>query len=105
MANTLLLRVTEDGLRLPRQLFQQLGEVEVIQRDEYILIKPKSPLAPGDDISTRVRAALREAGLLVAPGWPPPPVVPAARRAELARKLSLGRPLSEIVMEDRADRA
>ncbi len=61
--------------------------------------------APGDDLRQRVRAALSEAGLLVTPGWPLPPAVPAAKRAELARKLSLGRPLSEIVIEDRADRA
>ncbi|MGH2522323.1 MAG: hypothetical protein ACRDH2_07455 [Anaerolineales bacterium] len=105
MTTTLSLRVTEEGLQLPRQLFPQLGEVEIIQWDEYILIRPKSPLVPGDDLRERVREALSKAGLLVTPTWPPPPNVPAAERAELAHKLSQGRPLSEIVIEDRADRA
>ena len=34
---TLSLTVTEDGLRLPRRLFKQAGEVEVIERDDYLL--------------------------------------------------------------------
>ena len=50
-------------------------------------------------------AALREAGLVVTPDWPPPPVVPAAERADLARKLSVGRPLSEAIIDERDDRA
>ncbi len=105
MATNLILRVTEDGLRLPRQLFPQLGEVEVIKRDEYILIKPKPPVAPADDLRARVQAGLRESGLLITPDWPSPPVVSPAKRAALARKLSHRPPLSEIVIEDRADRA
>jgi hypothetical protein len=34
--------MTEQGLLLPRQLFEGLGEIEVVQRDDYILIKPKN---------------------------------------------------------------
>jgi hypothetical protein len=34
--------MTEQGLFLPRQLFQNLGEIEVLQQDHYILIKPKN---------------------------------------------------------------
>jgi len=103
MATTLSLIVTEDGLHLPRQLFEHLGEVEVIERDEYILIKPKSDA--GDDVRTRAIAALREAGLIVMPDWPPQPAVSPAERTELTRKLSVGKSLSEIIIEERADRA
>lgn len=39
------IQVTEKGLFLPRQLFQDLGEIEVVQRDDYILIKPKNMTA------------------------------------------------------------
>ncbi len=34
--------MTEQGLFLPRQLFQDLGEIQVLQQDNYILIKPKN---------------------------------------------------------------
>jgi len=37
--------MTEQGLFLPRQLFQDLGEIEVVQQDDYILIKPKNMTA------------------------------------------------------------
>ncbi len=38
-------QMTEQGLFLPRQLFQDLGEIEVLQQDNYILIKPKNMTA------------------------------------------------------------
>ena len=40
-----VIQVTEKGLFLPRQLLQDLGEIEVVQRDDYILIKPKNMTA------------------------------------------------------------
>ena len=33
---------TEQGILLPRQLLDSMGEVEVVQRDNYILVKPKN---------------------------------------------------------------
>jgi hypothetical protein len=39
------IQITEQGLFLPRQLFQQLGEIEIVQGDDYILIKPKNMTA------------------------------------------------------------
>jgi hypothetical protein len=36
------IQTTEQGILLPRQLLDSLGEVEVVQRDNYILIKPKN---------------------------------------------------------------
>ena len=38
-------RITEQGLFLPPQLFQNLGEIEIVQRDDYVLIKPKDMTA------------------------------------------------------------
>jgi hypothetical protein len=35
-------QVTEQGLLLPRQLFSYLGEIEVVQGEDYVLIKPKN---------------------------------------------------------------
>ena len=104
MTTTLVLTVNEDGLRLPRQLFPQLGEVEIVGRDDYILIKPRAGTAAQSDIRTRAIAALREAGLAVALNWPKPPVISPEERAALARRVGIGRPLSETIIEDRADR-
>ncbi len=102
MTSTLSLTVTEDGLRLPRRLFRQTGEVEVIEQADYILIKPKAGDWP--EVRERAVAALREAGLVVTLDWPQPPVVTPAERAELAQKLGVGQPLSEHIIADRDDR-
>ncbi len=103
MTTTLLLNVTEDGLRLPRQLFRQTGEVEVVERNDYILIKPKS--SEPRDARARAIAALREAQLLVRPDWEQLSIVSPAERAELAQKAGQGKPLSEIIIDERDDRA
>jgi hypothetical protein len=100
---TLSLTVTEDGLRLPRRLFKHAGEVEVIERDDYLLIKPKA--AEREASRAQAIAALREAGLIITPEWPAPPAVSPEERARLAQKISVGQPLSEIIIADRADRA
>jgi hypothetical protein len=42
MATLTTIQTTEQGILLPRQLLDTLGEVEVVQRDSYILIKPKN---------------------------------------------------------------
>jgi len=42
MGATPAVQTTEQGILLPRQLFDAMGEVEVVQRDNYILIKPKN---------------------------------------------------------------
>ncbi len=103
MTTTLLLKVTEDGLRLPRRLFRQTGEVEVVERNDYILIRPKSSQL--QDARARAIAALREAQLLITPDWEQLPIVSPAERAELAQKAGQGKPLSEIIIDARDDRA
>jgi hypothetical protein len=100
---TLSLTVTEDGLRLPRRLFKHAGEVEVIERDDYLLIKPKA--AEREASRAQAISVLREAGLVITLEWPAPPAVSPEERARLAQKTSVGQPLSEIIIADRADRA
>ena len=102
MATTLSLIVTEDGLHLPRQLFRHTGEVEVIERDDYIVVKPKHHAV--NDLRARALAVLLAAGALVQLDWAPQPAPSPDERAELARKFSVGRPLSEWIIEERTDR-
>jgi hypothetical protein len=42
MGATPTVQTTEQGILLPRQLLDLLGEVEVVQRENHILIKPKN---------------------------------------------------------------
>jgi len=74
MATTIAVQITPQGVLIPRAAVQEWIELE-------------------------------ESGLLVKPHWEPvtPPVSPE-ERAELAKKLSVGRPLSEVVIEEREER-
>lgn len=65
------------------------------------MIHPKSTRA---DTRAQVRQVLRTAGLLYEPDWETPPPVSPEERARLAQKLGQGRPLSEIIIEEREDR-
>jgi hypothetical protein len=101
MATQLPVKMTAKGLLIPHSSLQQWGEIEVWQEENRIVIQPKVSKTP-----TRERAlaeqVLREDGLLLDIGGVPlsPPVTPA-ERAELAQKLGAGRPLSELVLEER----
>ncbi len=59
MTTTLVLTVNEDGLCLPQQIFPRLGEVEVVGRDDYILIKSKAGIGARGDARTCAIAASR----------------------------------------------
>ena len=93
-------QMTEQGLLLPHTMLQNWGEVEVIQRPTYIIIKPRRSDQPGEQLVQEMRAA----GLIVDLPGPPPPIITTQERAALAQRLSQGRSLSEIVIEERADR-
>ena len=100
MATTLTVQMTRQGLLLPRALFQNWGEVEVVQERRQIVIRPKTPTLSQE--RQAVIQALRQDGLLTEiPAEPAVHLVSAGERAELAKKLSPGRPLSEIVIEER----
>lgn len=93
-------KMTDEGLLLPREMVQDLGEVEIVRRPDYILIKPK--VMSDRELHSQARKVLREAGLLVKIHKESLPEVSPEERAELARRLASGRPLSEIVIEERA---
>lgn len=99
MSTPVSVKVTKEGLLLPRQAYQDLGEVEVLRRPDYILIKSKA--ISNRELHARITEILRKAGLLVELTWERPPTVPPEERAELSRKFSIGRPLSEIIIEER----
>jgi len=48
---------------------------------------------------------MKAAGLIKDLPWTQPPAVSSEERARLAKKLSHGKPLSEIIIEDREERA
>ncbi|MBN1878281.1 MAG: hypothetical protein JXA33_28940 [Anaerolineae bacterium] len=95
-------KITPQGVLIPREAVQEWLEegVEVVKHERQIVIQPQSV----STIHERALAvqALREDGLLVdsdrVPLFPQPSM---EERAALARKLAVGRPLSELVMEER----
>ena len=99
-------KVTSQGVLVPRPLIQAWGdiqEVEIEQRPDAIIIKPKGQLAV--QLRERIISEMKAAGLIENLPWAPPPVVSAEKRARLAKALSRGKPLSEIIIEEREDRA
>ena len=99
-------KVTSQGVLVPHTLLQAWGdiqEVEIEQRSDAIIIKPKEPSAAA--LHEKVIAKMKAAGLIDELPWAPSRGVSAVERAELAKTLSKGKPLSEIIIEDREDRA
>jgi hypothetical protein len=104
MSTLVAVQVTSEGLLIPYAAIREWLEqgVEVIKDKERIIIRPRS--TPRTE-RERVLRILEASGLLVKPQWEPtsPPVSPA-ELAELAKKFSVGQPLSEIVIEEREER-
>jgi len=105
MTTSVAVQMTPKGLLIPRAAIREWLErgVEVIKDKERIVIQPRS--APRTE-RERVLRILAASGLLL-----PPEPLPASHKplspeeqAELARKFSVGRPLAEIVIEEREDR-
>ena len=103
MATTITTQMTPQGLLVPRSALGEWLErgVDVVKEKERIVIRPR-PVKP-DECEEAIQI-LEEAGLLVKPDWEPAvPPVSDAELEELARKFSVGRPLSQLVMEERAE--
>jgi hypothetical protein len=102
--NTITVQITRQGLLIPRKDLGDLGaeELEAVREKGTIIIRPKAATA---NERTRVRQALRAAGMLYEPEWASPPPVSPQERTRLARKLGQSGPLSEAVIADREDRA
>jgi hypothetical protein len=105
MGTTIATQMTTQGLLVPRSALSEWLErgVETVREREQIVIRPKSVARNEREDVIRI---LEEAGLLL----PPEPLpashvtLSAKKRAELGRKFSVGRPLSEIIIEEREDR-
>ena len=74
-------------------------EVEIEQRSDAIIIKPKTKRA--SQLRAQILRKMKAAGLIEDLSWEQPPVVSPKERARLAKQLSHGQPLSEIIIEDR----
>ena len=97
------IQVTPQQILIPRTAIQNWGEIEVTQTEQHIVLRPKTP----SSVQERELAlqALREDGLLYEPEWESGlPVISDEERAELSKRLGDGRPLSEIIIEEREDR-
>jgi hypothetical protein len=99
-------QMTSAGLLIPRAALYdwQDKDIEVVRDGRRIIIQPKSEAVQERE---RVLDALETAGLLLPKDMLPPGhrLVTPDERTELGRKFNEGRPLYEIVIEDRDDRA
>jgi hypothetical protein len=103
MATTISVQVTSRQILIPRAAIRHWDEVEVTQTEQHIVLSPKT-LSPAGERELAIQA-LREDGLLYEPeGESDVPVVSDEERAELAKRLGVGRPLSEMVIEERSAR-
>ena len=94
-------QLTPDGLLIPREAIQEWIEegIEVIKGNSQIIIQPQ---AVDSTDSEKAKQVLRDAGLLVKFEFGPlDPPISLEERERLAEKLSHGRPLSELVIEER----
>lgn len=105
MARSTEVKVTSEGMLIPRSLLPAWGdvkEVEIERRGDSIIIKPK---AGSRKIRDRIVREMRDAGLVETLPWVQPPPVSPEERARLAEELSRGKPLSEVIIDEREERA
>ena len=106
MSKVLAVKVTPQGVLVPRPLITTWGdveEVEIEQHADVIVIRPKPNHTRQSH--AHIVSEMKMAGLVEDLPWAQPPVVSPEERARLAKELSHGKPLSEIIIEDRQDRA
>jgi hypothetical protein len=90
---------TPEGLWLSRDLHKRLGEIEVVEWPDAIVVRSRQ--TPAHELRDRAIEVLRQAGLLAELPWERVHPVSEEERVELASKLGRGRPLSELVIEER----
>jgi hypothetical protein len=103
MGTVIVTQMVPQGLLVPRSALGEWLErgVDVVKEKERIVIRPRPVMLDEREEAIRI---LEEAGLLVKPDWEPAvPPVSDAELEELARKFSMGQPLSQIIMEERAE--
>jgi hypothetical protein len=99
------LQLTAQGVLIPLQAVQEWLDrgLEIVKDKEQIVIRPRPQPVPD---RAKVLQVLDEAGLLSPPEPLPPGFKPlsAQEKEALSHKLSLGRSLSSLIIEERADR-
>lgn len=106
MTKAVAVKVTPQGVLVPRPLITAWGdvqEVEIEQHPNVITIRPKP--THGNGLHAQIVSEMKAAGLVEDLVWAQPPAVSSEERTRLAKKLSQGKPLSEIILEDREERA
>jgi len=95
-----VVKVTEEGLFIPHEAYKSFGEIEIVRISDSIIIQPKSP-SPQQIIQI-----LQQTGLLLSRQQlsQPAKAISSEERADLAHRFSIGRPLSEIIIEEREER-
>ena len=92
------IQVTEEGILLPRAIYQDWGDIQVIKGERCVIVCSKGSDTQRDRSLAvyvlRADGLLAESGLSVSSASP-------EERAELAEKLSVGQPLSEVVIRER----
>ena len=99
-------RVTQRGVLVPRSLIKTWRndqEVEIEQRADAVVIRPKTDRVT--QLNAQIVSKMKAVGLIEDLSWSQPPSVSPEERARLAEKLSHGKPLSQIIMEDREEYA
>jgi len=99
-------KVTPRGVLVPRSLIATWGnvrEVEIEKHADTVVIRPKP--AEAAPWRGQLIGKMKAAGLIEDLSWPEPSIVSPEARAHLAEKLSQGKPLSELIMEDRQEYA
>ncbi len=99
-------KVTPRGVLVPRKLIAALGDVQEVQiegRADAVVITRRA--VRDDARRSAIIQKMKAAGLVEDLPWPQPPTVSPEERARLAEKLSHGKPLSEIIMENREEYA
>jgi hypothetical protein len=106
MGKVVDVKITSEGVLIPHPLLEDWGdiqEVEIEQRADVLVVKPKANHS--SRLHDRIVDEMKAAGLIEELPWTPPLAVSAEARARLAEKLSQGQPLSELILEDREERA
>lgn len=105
MTKIIDVKVTPQGVQIPRTLVEDWVEVQMIKSGQQIIIRPKEASEQGkrEKIIRALRAAKLTSPLNDELAQQAAPISPA-RRAELAQALAGDKPLSEIILEERAER-
>lgn len=105
MPTTIATQMTSQGLLIPRAAIQEWAQVELeaVKDETGILIRPKT-MSPQQERALDMQI-LENAGLLLPIEPSPTPItsISVERQAELAQKFSVGKPLSEIIIEERQE--